>query len=374
VIRRIRILVVEDSATVRAHLCAVVAQDPELELVGEAEDGRRAIQLCQELRPDVMTMDMMLPVMTGLSATEYIMAHCPTPILVVSASTNRGELFRTYEALAAGAVDVLEKPRGDEPRGVWERTFLAAVKMVSRIRVITHPRARLAGIAWTEELPARARRSSPPVSASAAEATPRGEGIQVVALGASTGGTGALVTLLKAIGPDFRLPILLVLHIAEGFAAALAEWLDGVTERRVIYPRDGDRVESLAGTLALAPPSRHMAIEGRRIRLTSAPERHSCRPSVDVLFESVAREYGAAAVAALLTGMGRDGASGLLDIRRAGGFTIAQDEESCVVYGMPREAVLLGAAMRVLPLDAIGPAVMDAARGSAHARPREERA
>ena len=356
---RIRVIVVEDSLTVRAHLCSVVQRDPELELVGQAEDGRRAIELCQRLRPDVITMDMMLPVMTGLSATEYIMAHCPTPILVVSASTNRGELFRTYEALAAGAVDVLEKPRGDEPDDTWEPTFVAAIKLVSRIRVITHPRARLSSLSHSAAPPALTR---PPAIAGPSSS------VQVVAVGASTGGPGALVTLLKALGPEFRLPILLVLHIAEGFAAALAEWLDGVTERRVLYPNDGDWVGSMAGSVVMAPPGHHMAVRDRRIRLTNEPERHSCRPSVDVLFESIAREYGAGAVAALLTGMGRDGASGLLDIRRTGGMTIAQDEESCVVYGMPREAVLLGAAMRVLPLDDIGPALMEVARDQPPAR------
>jgi two-component system, chemotaxis family, protein-glutamate methylesterase/glutaminase len=218
----IRVLVVEDSLTMRRHLCHVLGEDPELEVVGEAEDGRRAIELCQRLRPDVMTLDMMLPIMTGLSATEYIMAHCPTPILVVSASTNRGEVFRTYEALAAGAVDVLEKPRGDEAPGVWERQFLATVKLVSRIRVITHLRARLGGLASGPPAP-------PPVVAPG-ERPP----CQVVAIGASTGGPAALVTLLRDLPARFDLPILLVLHIAEAFAAALAEWLDGVSDRVVL--------------------------------------------------------------------------------------------------------------------------------------------
>src|SRR5271154_436815 len=135
-----RVLVVEDSLTVRKRLLEILSADPEIELVGEAEDGKRAIELCRERRPDVITMDMMLPIMTGLAATEYIMAHCPTPILIVSASTNRGELFRTYEALAAGAVDVLEKPAGDVSDD-WERRFRSAVKLVSRIHVITHLRA-----------------------------------------------------------------------------------------------------------------------------------------------------------------------------------------------------------------------------------------
>ncbi|HET6583553.1 MAG TPA: response regulator, partial [Nannocystaceae bacterium] len=135
---RIRVLVVEDSLTVRRYLCEALANDRDIEVVGEAEDGKRAIELCEQLRPDLVTLDMMLPVMTGLAATEYIMAYCPTPILIVSASINRGELFRTYDALAAGAVDVLDKPTGEESDGQWERRFVDAVKVAARIRVITH--------------------------------------------------------------------------------------------------------------------------------------------------------------------------------------------------------------------------------------------
>ncbi len=363
---RTRVLVVEDSRTMRSHLCEVLGRERDIEVVGEAEDGRQAIELCHRLRPDVLTMDMMLPVMTGLAAVEYIMAHCPTPILVVSASTNRGELFRTYEALAAGAVDVLEKPRGDEPEGTWERNFVWAVKLVARIRVITHPRGRLGDFA-------RARASEPYAEPTRPAAASR-KSCQVVAIGASTGGPAALVLLLRALKPEFHLPVLLVIHIAEAFAASLAEWLDGVTPRRVLYAREGDRVSNLAGRVVIAPPGQHLTVRDGRIHLTSDPERHYCRPSVDVLFESIARDYGPAATACLLTGMGRDGASGLLDIRRAGGFTIAQDEQSCVVYGMPREAVVLGAAERVLPLDEIGPTLMSIAlpRSSESAHERDD--
>ncbi len=363
----IRVLVVEDSRTMRSHLCEVLRRERDLEVVGEAADGRQAIELCHRLRPDVVTMDMMLPVMTGLAAVEYIMAHCPTPILVVSASTNRGELFRTYEALAAGAVDVLEKPRGDEPEGVWERNFVWAIKLVARIRVITHPRGRLGSLGRP-----RTTEPEPPRPAAPARST-----CQLVAIGASTGGPAALVVLLRALEPEFHLPILLVIHIAEAFAASLAEWLDGVTPRRVLYAREGDRLSTLAGRVVIAPPGQHLTVRDGRLHLNSDPERHFCRPSVDVLFESIAREYGPAATACLLTGMGRDGASGLLDIRRAGGFTIAQDEQSCVVYGMPREAVVLGAAERVLPLDEIGPTLMSFAlrrsTESAHERDDPDR-
>src|SRR5687768_10904177 len=143
---KIRVLVVEDSVTVRRRLCEVLASDPHIEIAGEAEDGRRGIELCREIRPDVVTLDMMLPVMSGLAATEYIMAYYPTPILIVSSSTNRGELFKTYDALAAGAVEVLEKPTGEEAHGEWERRLVSTVKLVSRIRVITHPRGRLGAL------------------------------------------------------------------------------------------------------------------------------------------------------------------------------------------------------------------------------------
>jgi len=295
----------------------------------------------------VITMDMMLPVMSGVAATEYIMAYCPTPILVVSSSTNRGELFKTYDALAAGAVDVLEKMTGTEPDGAWERNFLAAIKLVARIRVITHPRARLTGIG------ALAARPVP----QPARAARLGRASELVAVGASTGGPAAIVQVLRGLPATFKLPILFVLHINEPFGTAFADWLDGQTARRVAYAKDGELVASAVGRVVMAPAGRHLVVHGGRLRLTSDPERHSCRPSVDVLFESVAREYGASAMACLLTGMGRDGALGLLQVRQAGGLTIAQDETTSVIYGMPREAVLLGAATRVLPLDDIGPAL-----------------
>ncbi|MCU1383169.1 MAG: response regulator receiver modulated CheB methylesterase [Acidobacteria bacterium] len=343
----IRVLVVDDSSTVRARLREVLAADPACEVVGEAEDGKQAIELCRALRPDVMTMDMMLPVMTGLAATEYIMAHCPTPILVVSSSTNRGELFKTYEALAAGAVDVLEKPSGDEEEGAWERRFLAAVKMVSRISVIMHPRARLTGVGQPRAIAGPA--TSPPEG--------RRRRFEIAVIGASTGGPGAVLEILRSLPVPYPLPILFVLHIGEPFGAAFAEWLDAQTRLRVSYARDGVLVESRTGQVTMAPPDSHLTVKGGRLWLTRDAPRHSCRPSVDVLFESIAREYGAGALAVLLTGMGRDGAAGLLDIRRRGGLTIGQDEASSVVYGMPREAMLIGAVERELSLAEIGPAL-----------------
>jgi two-component system chemotaxis response regulator CheB len=300
----------------------------------------------------VITLDMMLPVLSGVAATEYIMAYYPTPILVVSASANRGEVFKMYDALAAGAVDVLEKPTGDEPDGEWEQRFCAALKLVSRIKVITHLRGRLSPMS---RAPAGGAPSPHPPSIPAA---PRAK--KLVALGASTGGPAALVEVLRGLPVHPSVPVIIVLHIDEPFGAAFAGWLDTQTQHRVSYAGDGDPVATYAGRVALAPPGSHLVVQGQRFHLTMDPPRHSCRPSIDVLFESLARENGPATAACLLTGMGRDGASGLLEIRRAGGATLAQDESTSVVYGMPREAVLLGAANQVLPVGLIGQALASA--------------
>jgi two-component system chemotaxis response regulator CheB len=351
----IRVVVAEDSLTVRRRLVEVLSEDPDIEVVGEAADGRQAIEACQRLRPDVITMDMMMPVMTGVAAAEYIMAYCPTPILVVSASTNRGELFRTYDALAAGAIDVLDKPLGSEPDGVWEARLRRTVKLVSRLKVITHPRAKL-NLVSHGGLAAAA----PP--ASAARQGPRGPA-RLVAIGGSTGSPAAIVEILRALPAGLSAPILLVIHINEPFGAAFAEWLDGQTSLRVRYARDGERPAYAPGTVLMAPPGRHLVLRGGALQLTGGPERHSCRPSVDVLFESIAADAAHDALACLLTGMGRDGAQGLAAIQRAGGATIAQDEATSVVFGMPREAILLGAADRVLPVQQIGPAILAAVRG-----------
>lgn len=337
---RIRVVVVDDSSTVRNRLCDVVASDPDLELVGTAEDGKRAIEVCSALRPDVVTMDMMMPVMTGLAATEYIMAYCPTPILIVSSSTNRGELFHTYDALAAGAVDVLEKPRGDEqPEGSWEQSFLTTLKLVSRIRVITHLRAR-----------SNARARVPPVPSGHRGTAPAA----IIAIGASTGGPAALVEILRQLPTTPSLPVLVVLHLSDRFGGAFADWLDAQSQHRVVFASDGEPLAATVGKVVMSPPERHLVVRDGHLHLTDAPERHSCRPSVDVLFESLARTHGASAVACLLTGMGRDGAAGMVAIRSAGGLTIAQDEATSVVFGMPREAIALGGAARVQPLHEIG--------------------
>ena len=332
----IRVLVVEDSATMRQRLRESVGTDPELVIVGEALDGGQAVRMCARLRPDVVTMDMILPTISGLAATEQIMAQCPTPILVVS-SADRQELFSTYDALAAGAVDVLEKPRGDASDAGWGQRLRSSLRVVSRIRVVK-PRCP------RPEHPA----SGPAVPEPAAR--PGAAGVEVVAIGASTGGPSALTELLRALPATFRTPLLCVQHMgaSEPFAVAFSDWLAGQSGRPVSYAVDGMTVGELGGRMVLAPPDRHLLLRAGRIRLSAGPPRHSCRPAVDVLFESVADECGRAAAGCLLTGMGRDGAAGLLRMRERGAVTFAQDEASSTVYGMPKAAAMLGAAGHVL--------------------------
>jgi len=343
---KIRVLVVDDSVTVRKYLAEIIQTNPQFELVGEAEDGKRAIELTERLRPDVISLDMILPVMSGLTATEYIMAYFPTPILVVSSSTNRGELFKTYDALSAGAVDVLEKV-ADIANKNWPAEYLAALKRVSRIKVITHPRARM-------HLSPAAAKDKP-----ASQAPAPSSQYQYVAIGASTGGPAAVIRVLTGLPSDFPLPIFLLIHIGAPFGYALADWLDGLSPIRVAVAADGDPLPQPGRPkVILAPHERHLIVEKGHLHLHDGPERFSCKPSVDVLFESIAKEIGRVTIACLLTGMGRDGGRGMLAIRKAGGMTLAQNETTCTVFGMPREAIDLGAAQQVLSLDEFAPTLL----------------
>jgi two-component system chemotaxis response regulator CheB len=351
---RLRALVVDDSPTVRHRIAEVLGAQADFEVVGRAEDGKQAIELCLALRPDVITLDMAMPGMSGLSATEYIMAYCPTPILIVSSSTNRGELFKMYEALAAGAVDVLEKPDGAAADLDWELKLVGTLRLIARIKVITHLRARTG----------RAAAGSPPILA---PRVPDGWTFRAIFMGASTGGPGAVREILMGLPPDFPLPIVLVLHIGKSFSSALADWLDTESPIKVAFATHGQALpgpEAGSARVLLAPPDRHLVLRGGRLWLEDTPELHSCRPSVDRLFASAAEELGHQAAGILLTGMGRDGAEGLLAMRGAGALTAAQDEATSVVYGMPREALAMGAVDRGLPLGEIASLVRGLAGGA----------
>jgi two-component system chemotaxis response regulator CheB len=349
---RLRVLVVDDSLTVRRRLVDAFAFDPSWEVVGEAADGQQAFEQCERLRPDVVTMDLVMPKVDGLRATELIMAHCPTPIVVLSSTENHMEGLRTLDALAAGAVDAMDKPSGTLDSR-WMESLVSRVRVAARVRVITHVRARLR----TEE----SRSPAPPPRVQLPVVPPR-----LLVMGASTGGPAAVRHILRSLPPGFSLPVLLVLHVTEHFDTAMAEWLEAQSGLPVRGAVDGEPLP-LPGrrVVLMAPGNRHLVVRAGRLRLVDGPERHSCRPSVDELFESVARELGAASIGCLLTGMGRDGAEGLSAMRRAGAATVVEDESTCVVFGMPREAIRLGAAQHVVGLTEIPPLLAALSRGGA---------
>ena len=327
----LKVLIAEVSPALRQRLAEILSRGG-LEVVGEAWQGRQVVDLCEQLRPDLVLMSVDLEGMSGLEATEQIMAFSPTPILVMSERPNHPNC---QKVLSAGAVDCIA------PRD-FEDGLVRRARLVARVAVITHPRARLK----------RADLGPPPPGG-----LPR---IRLVCLGTSTGGPGALVDILGSLSPALQVPILVVIHIQPPLGGGFAQWLASRVPRPVDYAKSGELWQDCRGRVLLAPPDRHLRVAGPRLLLDDQPPRHSCRPSVDVLFESVAQEVGSAALACLLTGMGRDGAAGLLAIHRAGGLTMAQDEASSVVFGMPREAALLGAAQKILPLQQISGAIQEA--------------
>lgn len=327
----IRILVAEDSAVTREYLVYLLGQDPALSVVGTARNGLEAVEQAERLRPDVVVMDVHMPRLDGFEATRRIMERAPTPIVMVSATSSRDEATMAFRALSAGALTVVDKPRGlDHPdQAEATRLLVETVKLMAEVKVVRR---------WP--------RREPPAPPPPAAVEP-GRKVRLVAVAASTGGPVVLKEILSGLPGDFPVPILVVQHIAPGFVGGLAEWLDAEVRLRVKLAEPGEAVR--AGTVYLPPDGVQMEVtkDGRILLPRKATEDGFC-PSASHLFESVAEAYGRAAAGIILTGMGRDGASGLRRIRDAGGLTIAQDEESSVVFGMPREAIQLGAAEYVL--------------------------
>lgn len=334
----VRVLIADDSQLTRMVLKDLLAHDRDIRVVGEAGDGREAVQLTAELRPDLVLMDVMMPVMDGLTAVIEIMANCPTPILVLSSNVDPNDSRSAFNAIRHGALDVMEKPAGVASDAFAEiaAALIAKIKSLARIRVIHHFR--------------RPRVPVPSVR------PPADSGRKLLAIGASTGGPKAVMSLVRALPAGFGAPVLIVQHIARGFAAGFAEWLDRESALEVRLATDGADLE--AGVVLVAPNDLQMEIRSGRVRLLDAPPVNCCRPSVDVLFRSLARDgLAQRLVAVLLTGMGQDGAEGMGELKTAGGFNIAQDEASCAVFGMPRAAIQLNAVHQILPLAEIPAAV-----------------
>lgn len=343
--RRTRVLVVDDSAIVRKVLSDILSAQPDLEVVGTAPDPYVARDKILALAPDVLTLDIEMPRMDGLTFLKRIMRFHPLPVIVIS-SLAQSSTRSAMEALTEGAVDVLAKPGGPYSVGDLKEDLPRRVRAAARSQV---PAARAA------HSPAR-------VSARSAD-TQGGLRQMVIALGASTGGTQAIERVLTAL-PAAMPPIVITQHIPPVFSAAFAERLNKVCALEVREAKGGEMLSP--GVAWIAPGDRHLLLDkagsGWRIRLDDSPKVCYQRPSVDVMFRSVSAALGSSALGVLMTGMGSDGAEGLLAMRRAGAETVAQDEASCVVFGMPREAIRLGAAGQVLGLEAIGPMVLKKSR------------
>lgn len=337
----IRVLLVDDSPLALAVLKGLLSKAPDIEVVGTAPNGKEALEFIPRVKPDVICSDLHMPVMDGLVFTKCVMAAHPLPILLVSV-WGRRESREAFEVLQAGAVDVFLKPSAIP----GSDNDIAAKELASKVRI-------LAGV----KVFRRTSHARPPTEggtlADQPSALPEGVPVQAVVIGASTGGPQALEVVLKQLSPRFPVPILCIQHISVGFLQGLIDWLSSQCSLKMETALAGGIPQP--GHVYFAPEDTHLKIDALgRFELSAEPPWGGHRPSVSVTMKSVAEHYGKAALGVLLTGMGSDGAEGLLAIRNAGGFTIAQEESTCVVFGMPRAAIRMNAAVQVAGLPAIG--------------------
>jgi len=332
----IRVLVADDSTTLRTALCALLSEDPHLSIVGQAADGMEAVEKARALRPDVITMDVNMPRLDGLGATAAIMADAPARVLVISSVRQHRQLELSFKAMAAGALELIAKPEGgpDEMRR-WARRVAESVRLMAEVPVVRRHR----------------RNSTPPRPAVA-----HGAHVDVVGMVASTGGPPALAHVLGSLPRELPIPLLLAQHIASGFTSGLVRWFDSVCTLRVVIAQEGEL--PAAGRVYLPPDGCDLELDRKGHLHTPRSTGLHC-PSGNRLLVSLARAYGSRSAGFVLTGMGDDGAQGLLELKRAGGATYAQDEQSSVVFGMPQVAHACGAARGLLPLESIGPAILE---------------
>lgn len=342
----IRVVVVDDTSTVRELLVAILQQAEGIQVVGAGTNGEEAVRLVKRLRPDVVTMDVRMPRVDGLEATRRIMGESPTRIVIVTGSLMRAGEDLTFEALRAGALTVIRTPGVSDLETCDD--VIRTVRLMSEVPVVHR---------WDQRVrkaePRPARKPEPGLARTKMTPPPLpvarddGRGVGIIGVASSTGGPGALATLLRPLAADFPVPILIVQHITPGFATGLAEWLNSETALRVGLAGHGD-VPS-PGTALIGPDDYHLQVNARGVvELSKEAAYKGLRPSANYLFRSLAWSYGSRAMGVILTGMGDDGVEGLADLHRAGGPTVAQDEASCVVYGMPREAVARQVVDRIL--------------------------
>ncbi|MFW5691698.1 MAG: chemotaxis-specific protein-glutamate methyltransferase CheB [Chloroflexota bacterium] len=335
----IRVLLVDDSATTRQLMRHIIQSDPELQVIAEASDGQQAVNVTRRDRPDIVLMDIVMPVMDGLDATQVIMAQTPTPIVLVSGAMQGKETDLAFRAIRQGALTLLPKPVGpDDPAFADQANRLrATLRALAGVRVIHHNSP-------------RPPQSAPAVSKTVVQGSVA-EPPQIVAITASTGGPAALAEIFQRLPANFAVPVVVVQHIAADFLNSLRGWLNQTTPLQFELAAQGQPL--LPGHVYFGPIGRHLCFDARRQVCFRDTPKLPHTPAGDVLFESVAERFGAAAVGVLLTGMGADGAAGLLAMRQQGAVTIAQDQASCAVFGMPAEAIKLGAARHTLPLHGI---------------------
>jgi two-component system, chemotaxis family, protein-glutamate methylesterase/glutaminase len=337
----IRVLVVDDSALMRKLIPAILARDPSIEVVGTAMDGAFALKKIEELRPDVVTLDLEMPRMDGMETLRLIMRRAPLPVILFSTHSKEGA-YSTLKALALGAVDFIAKPT-DAAAGHLETI---ADLLIEKIKVAKRAAGR--------KLPPATVAIDPPDQKKGARSTLPPS--RIIAIGTSTGGPNALQFVLSQIPAEFPCSILVVQHMPEGFTEMFARRLDECCPLDVSEARSGDLL--IAGRVLICPGNRHMMVRrmprGDMAVLSDGPPVNGHRPSVDVLFHSVAQEFALSSVGVIMTGMAEDGAEGLGAIKAAGGMTIAQSEDTCVVSGMPRAAIQKGHANKIIPLDGIG--------------------
>lgn len=342
--KKLNVLVVDDTHTTRLLLAHAINNEPDMQVVGEASDGVQAVKLARQLTPDVILMDIVMPKMDGLQATREIMHTTPCPIVLISASFEPQETDIAFQAIKAGALTLLQKPTGlQSATHITEMSMmLNTLRTMSQVKVIHH---------WQKPEKVPAVPVGVPANLPAVQP-------ELVAVVSSTGGPGALSEIIRQLPSDFSVPVVIVQHIAPDFVVSLTAWLKSVTPLAVEVAKEGDTPRP--GRIYLAPGDAHLKLNGLKTFVYDR-ERGKMRhmPSGDLLLSSVAKAYRSSAVGIVLTGMGDDGARGLREMYDAGAFTIAQDKETSVVFGMPQEAIRLGAAHLVLPLNAIGQTIIE---------------
>jgi two-component system chemotaxis response regulator CheB len=341
---KIRVLVVDDSMFMRRMISDLLSQDAELEVVGAARNGQEGLEMARQLKPDVITLDVEMPVMDGVTMLQKLMQEQPTPVLMLSSLTTEGAEV-TLRCLELGAVDFVTKPSGSISMDIYKISsqIIEKVKAVARARIAVAP------------VSVRPVAAVPPPSPLVGRPT---KDAPLVVIGASTGGPRALHTVMSSLPAGLHAKILIVQHMPEGFTRSLAERLDRSSAFTVREAQGGETLQP--GMAYLAQGGRHLKVErGDKLVLTQDPPVHGVRPAVDVTLLSIAQNYQGAVVVAILTGMGSDGAAGLRALHAKGAYTIAEDESTCVVFGMPRAAIQTGCVKRVAPLHQIGEAITE---------------